>query len=245
MLRTLSRRKQRCLFCAASLLLIVTAHSQQTDGTIWLNDSALAREYALYRSNIGGASRLYNGPEYTAAYPGTSGTPFFGPGFFVNGSVSYNGIHYYDVPIAFDLVSNQVVIKGYQGLSMQLRTENVDSFLITGHSFVKLNADARANIAEGFYEVVYLPSIAVYIKRTRQVARSFNAEDPLRFLSYDYFFIRSDSYYAVDGKKSLLHLFHDQSGALKKFWKSKHIDFKNEKEAAILNTVRFYVNNKS
>jgi hypothetical protein len=238
-------RKWNCLLIAALLLFFQSIHAQQGSAAIWLADSAQANIYSLYRAGIGGATRLYNGPEYTSAYPGTTGSQFFGSTFFSKGAVSYNGIRYFNVPIAFDLVSKEVVIKGHQGLSMQLQTENVDSFLIEGHSFVRLPDPVAEQMPEGFYEVLYFNSITVYIKRSRQVARSFNAEDPLRFISYDDFFILKDGvFYPVENKKSFLHLFHEDASALKKFWKTDHSDFKKEKEAAILNTIRFYVNKK-
>jgi hypothetical protein len=245
MSRPLMLRILNCYLIAAFLFFFHFSSAQQGAASAWANDSAEANVYSFYHMGIGGASRLFNGPEYTSAYPGTTGSQFFGNSFFSKGAVCYNGIRYYDVPIAFDLVSKEVVIKGYQGLSMQLPSEKVDSFLIEGHSFVKLDAITK-ELPQGFYEVVYFDSLVVYIKRSRQVIRAFNVEDPLRFISYDNYYIRKDNvFYPVENKKSFLHLFHDQAGALKKFWKTNHTDFKKQKEAAILNTVRFYVNNKS
>src|SRR5438874_2721966 len=92
--------------------------------------------YQFYMKSIAGGSLLYNGSEYTGSYPGVQGFPFFESDNFETGYISYNHVLYRDILIAYDLVNNDLVIKGFQGLNVKLNNERVDSFYLKGHLFV-------------------------------------------------------------------------------------------------------------
>jgi len=55
------------------------------------------KDYQSYMSSIGGASHLYNGPEYTGSYPGVIGHPFFSSDSFQRGFISYDHVLYLNV----------------------------------------------------------------------------------------------------------------------------------------------------
>src|SRR5437763_16906090 len=46
-----------------------------------------------YLQTVGSSAAIFNGPEYTRAYPSTTGTPFFLTDQFMSGMVSFKGIH--------------------------------------------------------------------------------------------------------------------------------------------------------
>lgn len=211
------------------------------------NDTAATLLHRTYMASVGGAANLYNGTEYTASYSQTTGTPFWNTAGFQTGIISYDGVVYKGIPIAYDLVSNEVIIKGYQQLTIKLDASRIDFFLISDHFFVRAKADANSRnmLPEDFYELLYNGPVKVYVKRKKQVERSFNAEDPYRFASYNAYFVYKDNlYHQVANRNSLLNLFRDRSDAIKDYWKQHNLNYKTDAEKTIVETVTYYTKGK-
>lgn len=206
-------------------------------------DTAIHRLYTSYMSTVGGASALFNGPEYTGSYPLTTGTAFWKTNDFQKGTICYEGALYTGIPMAYDLVSNEVVIKGYQQLSIKLQPNRIGYFLLSGHLFVNTKPDTAAsnNLPADFYDLLYNGAIRLYVKRRKQVERSFHAEDPFVFTEYNLYFVyMGNRFYPVTSRRDLLHLFSDKNSEVKKFWKEKKLNFKKDTENAIVQTVMYY-----
>jgi hypothetical protein len=235
-----------CKGCIIILPLVTFFHyafaqSPTTDTSI--HQAGIDKVYQFYMSSIGGASILYNGSEYTGSYPGTKGKPFFGSEDFQPGEVCYYGITYKNVPMAFDMVINVLAIKGYQGLYVQLNTVRIDSFSLMGHKFIHLKKDSTfGNIpTDDFYDVIYNGPNKVLVKRFKIVSPGFSAEDLFEFRQYNiYYILKNRQYYRIGKKKSLMNLFKDHSKEIKAYWKTHKLDYKKDKENAILQTASYY-----
>jgi len=207
------------------------------------DDSSYNNVYHLYMSSIGGASNLYNGTEYTATYPLTRGTPFLDAAGFQTGNISYQGVVYKDIPIAYDLVTNEIVIKGFKAQATKLDASKIDFFILPGHHFVRLkpSEENENRLPEDFYELLFDGNVKVYVKRKKQVERSFNAEEPYKFGMYNAYFVYSNGVYKqVSNRNSLLDVFRDKDDAVKTFIKDNKLDFKNDQEQAIVKTAEYY-----
>jgi hypothetical protein len=143
--------------------------------------------------------------------------------------------------MAYDLVTGEIVVKGYQQLSIKLNPVKVDYFLLRGHFFINGgNDNGSAESSPGFYEILYNGAVKLYARRWKQVERATNAADPYVFKSYNYYFIEKEKkYHGIEGKRDFLKLFADRQQALKSFWKNKKLDFKKSKEQSIIQTVAF------
>jgi hypothetical protein len=198
--------------------------------------------YKSYMNAIGGTLSIYKGAEYTGSYPLTIGTPFFDTTEFEKGLICYDGVLYPGILMAYDLVSNEVVIKGYQQLSIKPDPLKINYFLLRGHLFISgENIEPGKETAVIFYEVLNDGPVKTYARRWKQVERSLNAADPYLFKSYNYYLIEKDSaFYHIKGKKDLLKLFNGKEQSLKSFWKNKKLDFKKNLEHSIVETVAYY-----
>lgn len=211
------------------------------------SDTIASSLYKSYMASIGAGANLYNGTEYTASYTQIKGSPFSNEEGFTPGTISYNGVVYNDIPIAYDLVTNEVVIKTHQQLSIKLDAAKVDFFLVSNRLFVRSRPteSSKNMLPEDFYELLYNGNIKVFAKRKKQVERSFNAEDPYRIVLYSAYFIYKDSmYHQVTNRNSLLNLLRDKSDEIKEYWKQQNLNYRTDAEKTIVETVTFYIKQK-
>ncbi|MFL5789756.1 MAG: hypothetical protein ACJ748_16970 [Flavisolibacter sp.] len=197
----------------------------------------------LYSKLVGGSSQLYNGSEYTGSYPDVTGFPFYASEEFQKGYIGYDHIMYYNIPIAYDLVANEIIIKGYQGLNVKLLNERIDSFSIMNHVFINLITDST-NLklpAPGFYELAYNGTIKLLIKRRKQIERAFKTEDPYHFTQYDIYYILKDgNYLNIDNKRTLFNVFKERNKEINSFYKASKLKFKKEPEKTIIRITSWY-----
>ena len=214
-----------CLVSATSFDQPLTSDSNGQNSTI--------NTYKQYSSQVGGSLLLYNGAEYAFAYPGMQGFPFFNSNSFESGTVCFDHIVYYQVPLQLDLVNNVLITKSGKGLSLMLDAKLVDSFIISNHLFIYLSADSISglNSSSGYYERLYNGKTKVYIKRRKQSERSFRAEDPYIFKEYDdYFILNGNRYFKIEKKKDVNRAFKNHYKETVSHLKSLEVNFKKNKE---------------
>ncbi len=195
--------------------------------------------YIQYMNRIGGSASLYNGPEYEGAYPRVLGSPFWNATDFAKGSVGYEGINYHDVLMAYDVVRNELVIKGFQGLSLRLEKAKVDYFILSGHSFIHLNDSAGKNsLPDDFYDLLYDGDVQAYAKRLKRISPSLHAEglDSITTNAM-YFLHQRDRYYTINSEKDMLKIFSNEKDTLQKLWKEKGLNFKKDPDLFIKETL--------
>jgi hypothetical protein len=224
-----------CLVSATSFDQPLTSDS--------LNQNGAINNYKQYTSQVGGSLLLYNGAEYAFAYPGMQGFPFFNTAYFEPGTVCFDHIVYYQVPLQLDLVNNILITKSGKGLSMMLDAKMVDSFLISNHRFIYLSADSISglNSSSGYYERLYNGKTKVYIKRRKQPERSFRAEDPYVFKEYDdYFILNGNRYFKIEKKKDINRAFKNHYKETASYLKSLRINFNKNKDMYLTEAATYY-----
>ena len=206
-------------------------------------DTTTGAMYRSYMTTVGSGSNLYNGSEYTAYYPQTNGTPFWDTVGFQKGIVSYEGVMYRGIPIAYDLVSNEVIIRDHRQIVIKLDPAKIDFFQVGGHLFVKFEGDefSQNTLPPDIYDLLFDGSMRVYVKRKKQVSRNFSADGRFAFMSFNAYFVYKDAmYHSISGKKDLLKLFHDKSDAIKTFWKQQKLNYRKDPDRMITETVKYY-----
>jgi hypothetical protein len=224
-----------CLVSVASFGQPLTSDS--------LNQNITINNYKQYSSQIGGSLLLYNGAEYAFAYPGMQGFPFFNSAAFETGTVCFDHIVYYQVPLQLDLVNNILITKSHKGLSLMLDAKMVDSFLISNHLFIYLSADSISglNSSSGYYERLYNGKTKVYIKRRKQPERTFQAEDPYIFKEYDdYYILNGNRYFKIEKKKDINRAFKNHYKETNSYLKSLRINFKKNRDRYLKEAASYY-----
>jgi hypothetical protein len=231
----------RMTFC--SVLLFVFADSYSQVATIDSGSTVPRPVYHHYLNEIGATARFYNGAEYDGAYPLVSGTPFWKEDGFQMGTLSYEGVVYFDVPLAFDLVQTALLTRGPQNQRWHLEKSKVDYFVLAGHTFINQPADttSRNRLPEDIYDRLHNGDVKVFAKRSKVISRGFHAADRDSFSTRTaYFLYRNKTYYPISREKDLLTIFRTEREALKTFWKENKLTFKNEPESFLLKTIIFW-----
>lgn len=224
---------------SALIFIFSTALPQAKKDSI---PSSIQSVYYRYMSRVGGAANLYNGAEYEGSYPGILGSPF-NENPFQKGNIFYEGILYYDIPIAMDLVRNEVLTKSYQQFSIRLDKNKVDYFILNNHTYVHLRNDTVSKniLPDDIYELIFNKKVQLYAKRWKAVEKSVYEQNKDTIVSHTAYFVYKDkTYFPISSTKVLTKIFHEEKNAITAFWKEKHLKFKKAPETFIVETLNYW-----
>jgi len=205
--------------------------------------SAKSHQFALYNRYIHGQSRLYNGSEYRDFLSKNDEHPYFGVDDWVFGEILYDDEVYNDVPLFYDIYHDKVITEHIlNGSKLELISEKVARFSISGHNFVRLKEDEAKIITAGFYDLLYDGVTNVFCRREKLLQRKVESHDIIE--SFDernrIFILKSGVYYPVRKKRSVLDVFGDKKSELKSYMKDNTIVFKADREKAIVQLAKQY-----
>lgn len=193
--------------------------------------------------------QLYSGPEYldyARRYSTRVGHQFFLSPEKQPGSVLYNHHHFEGLQLAYDIVLDQLVLQhATSPLSLRLINENVESFTLAGHRFIRLVPDSAAagTLSTGYYEVLVEGPVQLLARRVKQMQKKLNQDKAYtQFFSMDKLFIRKAGvYYPVSKKSSVTRLFADRSKEVQRYVQEHKLRFrKARREADIVELTRYY-----
>lgn len=171
---------------------------------------------------------LYQGVIYEEKYRTiNSYTQFFRENKFLNGSVNYNGQHFYNLKLKFDVYEGNLLLRlknSVGGGTLRLIKKYVESFTIDGHHFVKLEKEEINNnlTSYGFYEDAYNgPYFDFYVKpikksfeRTNRNAVYFEFKDGKN----EYVLKYNNEYQVVTSKRDFVNLFPSLKKEINEFY---------------------------
>lgn len=209
-----------------------------------IDSAGIGRTVGLFLKSVGENAPIYNGAAYAGYEKGIIGSPFFESDHLSNGTVFYAGVRYDNVQIAYDLVSDCLILKDFQNENLQiiLVTEKIDSFIVNDHVFVNGNGSGKEGNKTGFLERVYNGAHTVLIKRRKQVeARPLEEKDKSIFAEYDYYLVMQQSAFTpVSSASDLLKLFANKKALVKIYLKEHQLKFKKNPEKTIVEAARYY-----
>ncbi|WP_201977683.1 hypothetical protein [Hymenobacter rubidus] len=231
-----------------SLALTRPAFSQVAGADVDLSASVAAAQQPYARA-FASHPQLLNGPEYldyAKRYHARTGHQFFGVPEMQAGSVDYNDHRFANVPLAYDLVLDQVVLSPPNSpLTLRLINEKVQAFSIGSHRFVRLVADSSSGkvIRTGYYEVLVDKPVQVLAKRTKRMQEHLNQRAiDVEFSSADRLFLcKAGQYYPVSSKSSIVRLFADHSKEVASYLQEHRLRFSRaQREASAVALATYY-----
>ncbi|WBA41422.1 hypothetical protein [Hymenobacter canadensis] len=239
----------KCLFALAFCFVHYEGFSQVTGNP---EDASALSIRVLENENTShfkAHPNLYNGPEYidySRKYFLKTGHQFFISDSPQRGTVFYNGRHFPDVNLWYDLVLDQVVLlHPSTSYTPRLVDEHVQSFLIDGRRFLRLVADSATGkaIQTGYYQVLIDSNIQVVAKRVKLISeRLEQGNKNADFYSKDRYFLRKNNlYYPIDSKASIVKHMADHEKEIQKFIKANRLGFsKKTRELDIIELADYY-----
>ncbi|MCF0057483.1 hypothetical protein [Dyadobacter sp. CY356] len=208
-------------------------------------DNVPAYPLSLYRSATKDAQNLYNGRVYYIYDSREDEHQFFNDRKYENGAVFYDGQRYDSIPMMYDIVKDELVIKHINGFEpIVLQSPKVSFFTIYDHSYINLKSgkDITPDMQTGFYDVVYNGKTKTLARRIKQrqekiVERKVIAMFPQK----NFFYIYSNGKFnSVHTRKSVTKLFPGQKAELRKALREQNIKFRKDRERAIVTMVARY-----
>jgi len=230
------------------LCISLTTFSQKPEPDTLLISRAVSSARGVYTTALGNDSHLFNGSQYLPVliHNYDIGYPYFLSDDWIDSTtIIYSGQRYENVTAQYDIVHDKLVIDHpYSHFSIQLVTEKLGGFTIGGHTFVYLKSDSAQNSApqEGFYDLLYDGNVKLYARRKKETNSVIEA--PLvktEFMDKSQFFVyKNGTYFAVKNKSSILKVFKDRKGPLRKYLKKNKFNFQTNRDAALTASARFY-----
>ena len=206
---------------------------------------AIENLIGLYRTSTGLQAHLYNGPLYEP-YPRqfTSGHQFFNIDSVTKGSVSYEGLGYYDIPMRYDIVRDEVIIQHPTGFPVNLIKQKLDSFTLFDEHFVKIEnvKDVNGMDSIGYYHQVYSSPDISFLVRRRKFLQEVTGRTSIETVVYSknfYYIVKEGVCYPIKNKKALLEILEDKKSETQQYIKRNKLRFK-QFENDVLQTVSYY-----
>lgn len=145
---------------------------------------------------------------------------------YAAGTLIYKDQRYFDVPLKYDLLEDQVSIESPDYLPIfrvKLIREDVSSFSLHGRQFIHLRNQAMPQDA-GFFEVALMgTNFSLYIKhRKRRKRETVDKVLQYRFITNNYYLLHfRDNFYTIFSHRDLKDVFPDQYADIRNF-KRKH-----------------------
>ncbi|KAF2507861.1 hypothetical protein EYY60_18100 [Flavobacterium zhairuonense] len=223
------------LYCK-NLSLKITNYSTIIIILLFLSSSSFSqtnekKEVSNYFDKIVGQEilNINNGKIYIDLYNLKTTHNYYSHKNFVKGTVFYDNQLYENIPIKYDIYTDQLV-KSFENndtFGITLINEKTDYFLIEDKRFVNIDSKYKfPKIITGFFEEKYLgKNISLYIKHFK-TAKEIIIESSLytEFKEYsDYQLLYNSTFTAVNTQKEILTAFPQLKKEIKNYYKKNKI----------------------
>jgi len=218
--------------------IIISAQPATTDSSTENNQKTIDLFYRSVNEN----AHLYNGREYIMYDPRVKGNPYFNALDLQAGSLFYDGTLYQNVPMLYEIMGEQVVIRQYnQGVLITLVNEKIDYFNLFNHTFIHITPDSSNTvISNGFYDRLYNGNTVVFAKRQKIITEDPNTFERSFTEKDRYFIYKSGEYHSVSDRGDILNVFKDKKKDIAKYLRQNKINFKKAPEYAMVKMAEYY-----
>lgn len=199
-----------------------------------------------YTDFLSEQSSLFNGPQYSGYNkPFQNGQPYFLDEEYHTASVFYDHLWYHNVLIKYDLVRNEIAIKGPAGPQL-LFSEKIGTVIVEGHRFVQILTDTGQNDLpeSGLYELLFNNSQLVLLhKETKRILDNIEASSELKqyIETEDVYYLKNrNGYTPVNKESQLLSILSDKKTEIRQFLRKSKLSFKKNKQQALVAAIKYY-----
>jgi hypothetical protein len=192
--------------------------------------------------------RLVNGRIYSQPYLKAKGHPFFQDIHWTSGSVTVNGKTFSGLQLNYDIFKDQLIfmdetIEGYKRIIL-LNKNQVTSFTIEDHSFIKLEPSDSNNITESqYFEFLYDGEISLFKKWNKEFESHATQENPNGvFLDTKTtrYLMKNNDLYKVPDRIALLKVCEDRKEEMKKYIRKNRIDVRKAPDQKLIGLIKYY-----
>jgi hypothetical protein len=201
---------------------------------------ALQTAQKIYSDSIKVQSSIYNGSEYLSYISLADEHPYFISSDWANGSIFYDGELSEDIPLLYDIHTDNVVIEPtYISTKIQLVKEKIQYFTLYGHTFIRYFEN---KIQNGFYDQLCNGNIKLYVRRTKEFEETISPTKVNHNFDQKskYYIYKDGKFNAIRSKRSVLKVLASKKRELNQFIHKNHLRFRKNREGSVLKLVEFY-----
>jgi|WetSurMetagenome_2_1015567.scaffolds.fasta_scaffold00002_27 hypothetical protein len=187
---------------------------------------------------------LYNGTLWTNNYKRYNGNPYLFADYFLPGEIWFNGRHFSNVELRYDIFSDEVMIPRTREQIISLNREMVDSFSIvfekTKFNFIYVQADSLSRV-RGYVNEIYEGKSSLYVKYSKGIFTNVTDGSDGEFYQVSRMYIVLDGIpFEIEKLKDLLKLIGPQADKVRDFIRTEKIKVSRNIPESFVPVVRFY-----
>lgn len=187
---------------------------------------------------------LYNGKLWANNYKRYNGNPYLFADYFLPGEIWFNGRHFSNVEIRYDIFSDEIMIPRTREQIISLNREMVDSFSIVfekkKYNFINVQADSLSRV-RGYVNVIYDGRSLLYVKYSKGIFTNVTDGSDGEFYQVSRMYIVLDGIPSeIEKLKDLLKLIGPQTDQVRDFIRKEKIKVSRNIPESFLPVVRFY-----
>lgn len=226
-----------------SLLLFVYTSSAQTADSFY--QSSFQNTVNRYFTSLGENSHLFTGPEYAYYGNNMDGSPFLASDSMRSGVINFDGIVYANIPLSYDVVLDQVIIRRYNDdIRIRIINEKVKYFSFSDRIFERIEKDSSSAsiIGTGFYERLYNGATLVYAKRKKKVEKILSTSRfSYKLISDDSYYIQKKGvFYPIKNKAAAIAAFTEKKKEISQYLRKNKMNYKQNPEGTLIMIASYY-----
>jgi len=187
---------------------------------------------------------LYNGREWKNTFRRITGDPFLFAGYFLPGSVTFNGRTFVNIKIRYDIYSDEIMVPRSLDQIVMLNKEMVDSFLFVYdnrfYRFKKITEDSQRG-TEGYVNVLYSGRSALYIKYAKRISTEITDYSDGRFYQvYTIYFVKDGKPIQVRRMKDIYGILENEKDQIRKYIRENKLKVTGKIPESFVPVVRYY-----
>ena len=232
------------LFLALFIGSCLLAQSAPGDSSFFTR--SLDTLQSLYRNTVRINRHIYTGNEYFQYGLRVKGHPYFESDSLANGIVSYGGVLYRDVPMHYDMLYDDIVVKDYSAsFPIKLISPKIEYFIVFGHRFVHFSPDSTESGQKtpGFFDLIFDDTIVqVYVKRQKRLEMPLDISDSTPvYRQYDTYYLSFQGQaYKIKDIREAIKVLKDRKDDLKKFARAKGIRTRDINDESVKMIIAYY-----
>lgn len=199
---------------------------------------------SLYKEATFQGQNLNNGRVYYIYDSRMEEHQFFENRKWDHGAVIFEGQRFDSIPMIYDIVKDELVIRHLNGDPMILPSEKVEAFSNNGQVFkwFESGKGIESQMRTGFYNIFYEGPSRLLIRRSKVRQEKIVDKRVISiFPQKDFYYVRKgNQYHFVRTKKSVLNLFPEHKRAMRKVLRDENIKFRSDRAQAIGRMVATY-----
>jgi hypothetical protein len=230
-------------------LVIISFYSCRTFAQTTLSDTSfvnvsISNSIKAYERFIEGQQLYFNGSAYVEPERTNEEHSFFMTDDWTTGSVTFEGQHFTNVPLLYDIAQDQLITESATGNMQVLAQERVSGFSLGTLPFEKIENEKVANSlpGTGYFQVLYPGKTKLICLRQKSMQEKIDGNKIEVYFDEKsrYFVLLNGKYFPVKSRRSLLKLLPEHRNELRAFANRNRLNYNNNLDLTLAGMVTQY-----